>query len=217
MTGTATGILPARVGATVRPRAAVRPRNRTDYHGRVISGARDDDEALVAIAGGDQEAFARFYDMWSGRIFALVLQIVVDRAQSEEVLQEIFLEVWRRADSFDPSRGSSRAWLVTLARRRAIDRVRAAQAARERDNAWIPFEPDHDTTLRQVEERIVSDEVRAALVAVGEPHRTTIELAYFTGMTHSQIAAHCGVPLGTVKTRIRDGLAKLRKQMEVDR
>lgn len=207
------------IGLSERLRTPPRRRNTCtrDYHGQVISLKRESTDDLLAIAQGDQEAFARFYDEWAGKIFALVIQVLVDRAQAEEVLQEIFLEVWRRAAHFDPTRGSARGWLVTIARRRAIDRVRSSQAARERDAAWIPFEPDHDVTIREVEERIISEEVRSALVAVGEPHRSTLELAYFTGLSHSQIAHKCGVPLGTVKTRIRDGLSKLRKQMEEGR
>ncbi|MBO3725412.1 sigma-70 family RNA polymerase sigma factor [Actinomyces bowdenii] len=178
--------------------------------------ADEDGECLQQVAAGDAEAFARLYDRWSGRLFALVLQIVVDRAQSEEVLQELFLEVWRTAASFSPQRGSARAWLVTMARRRAIDRVRAAQAARDRESRWRGYMPDTDLTLHSVEERIEAAEVRRALAAVGEPHRSAIELAYFTGLTHQEIARRTGVPLGTVKSRIRSGMARLRKELGVE-
>lgn len=154
----------------------------------------EDGQCVQQVAAGDAEAFARLYDRWSGRLFALILQIVVDRAQSEEVLQELFLEVWRTAASYSPQRGSARAWLVTMARRRAIDRVRAAQAARDRESRWRAYMPDTDLTLQSVEERIEAAEVRRALAAVGEPHRSTIELAYFTGLTHQEIAERTGVP-----------------------
>lgn len=175
-------------------------------------------ELLAQVAEGDAQAFAALYDAWSGRLFALVLQILVDRAQSEEVLQEVFLEVWQRAATFSPERGSVRAWLVTMTRRRAIDRVRASQAARDRDRAYRgSYEPNYDMTVQTVEDRLEGRRVRRALEAIGEPHRSTIELAYFSGLTHSQIAEHCGVPLGTVKTRIRDGISKLRAHLEVER
>ena len=172
------------------------------------------DNALIrGVAAGDHEAFAEFYDRWSGRLLALIVQILVDRAQGEEVLQEVFLEIWRTAPAFSPSRGSARAWAVTMARRRAIDRVRSSQAARDREDQWRGYMPDTDLTLQTVEDRLVGEEVRRALDAVGEPQRSTLVMAYFTGLTHTEIARRTGVPLGTVKTRIRNGIARLRKEM----
>lgn len=173
-------------------------------------------EMLSRIARGDQEAFASLYDVWSGRLFALILQILIDRAQSEEVLQEVFLEIWQRCPQFDPHKGSGRAWMVTIARRRAIDRVRSSQRARERENTWTNYLPDSDTTIAQVEERLAGAEVNAALDAIGEPHKTAVKLAYFTGMTHVEIAEYQGVPVGTAKTRIRDGIKKLRTVLGVE-
>lgn len=171
------------------------------------------DALLERVAQGDEQAFAELYDAWAGRLLALIIRIVVDRAQSEEVLQEVMLEAWRRAPSFDPARGTGRAWLVTMARHRAIDRVRAAQAARDREDAWQGYLPDTDVTVAEVEDRMEASRVRQALDAVGEPHRTTIALAYFTGLTHTEIAQRMGVPLGTVKSRIRDGMAKMRTHL----
>ena len=172
------------------------------------------DNALIrGVAAGDHEAFAEFYDRWSGRLLALIVQSLVDRAQGEEVLQEVFLEIWRTAPAFSPSRGSARAWAVTMARRRAIDRVRSSQAARDREDQWRGYMPDTDLTLQAVEDRLVGEDVRRALDAVGEPQRSTLVMAYFTGLTHSEIARRTGVPLGTVKTRIRNGIARLRKEM----
>ena len=174
----------------------------------------DRDNALVLrVAVGDHDAFAEFYDRWSGRLLALIVQILVDRAQGEEVLQEVFLEIWRSASTFSPSRGSARAWAVTMARRRAIDRVRSSQAARDREDRWHGYMPDMDLTVQAVEDRIVGQEARRALDAVGEPQRSTLVMAYFTGLTHTEIARRTGVPLGTVKTRIRNGIARLRKEM----
>ena len=174
----------------------------------------DRDNALVLrVAVGDHDAFAAFYDRWSGRLLALIVQILVDRAQGEEVLQEVFLEIWRSASTFSPSRGSARAWAVTMARRRAIDRVRSSQAARDREDQWHGYMPDTDLTVQAVEDRLVGQDVRRALDAVGEPQRSTLVMAYFTGLTHTEIARRTGVPLGTVKTRIRNGIARLRKEM----
>ena len=175
---------------------------------------RDRDNTLIVrVAAGDGDAFAEFYDRWSGRLFALIVRILVDRAQSEEVLQEVFLEIWRSAASFSPSRGSARAWVVTMARRRAIDRVRSSQAARDREEQWRDYMPDVDLTVQAVEDSLAGEDVRRALDAVGEPQRSTLVMAYFTGLTHTEIARRTGVPLGTVKTRIRNGIARLRKEM----
>ena len=201
--------LEARIGTrTVSARALA-------YHSPVTrsSCAGSEGEWIAQVADGDADAFARIYDAWSSRLFALILQIVVDRAQSEEVLQEVFLEVWRTAGSYSPARGSVRAWLVTMARRRAIDRVRSSQAAKNREDRWHDYLPDMDLTVQAVEDRIVGQEVRRALDAVGEPQRSTLVMAYFTGLTHTEIARRTGVPLGTVKTRIRNGIARLRKEM----
>lgn len=187
------------------------------YHSPVTrsSCAGSEGEWIAQVADGDADAFARLYDAWSSRLFALIVQIVVDRAQSEEVLQEVFLEVWRTAGSYSPARGSVRAWLVTMARRRAIDRVRSSQSSRERESRWRDYMPDVDQTVQQVEDRLVGEQVHRALEAVGEPYRSTIELAYFTGLTHREIARRTGTPLGTVKTRIRDGMARLRRELGV--
>ena len=177
---------------------------------------RDRDNTLIVrVAAGDRDAFAEFYDRWSGRLFALIVRILVDRAQSEEVLQEVFLEIWRSAASFSPERGSARAWAVTMARRRAVDRVRSSQSSRERESRWRDYMPDVDQTVQQVEDRLVGEQVHRALEAVGEPYRSTIELAYFTGLTHREIARRTDTPLGTVKTRIRDGMARLRRELGV--
>ena len=174
-------------------------------------------QLLGAVARGDRGAFAQLYDAWAPRLFALVLQVVRDREHSEEVLQEVFLEVWRQAHQFSPAKGSARAWLVTLARRRAIDRVRAVEARRSREAAFLaealPVAFDETEVLAHT--RLAVDEVRVAVDAVGEPHRTTLLLTYFSGLTGRGIAVRLGVPLGTVKTRLRDGLGKLRKELGV--
>ncbi|MDO4901287.1 sigma-70 family RNA polymerase sigma factor [Actinomyces sp.] len=175
---------------------------------------QDHDAALIErTAAGDQEAFAELYDRWSGRLMALIIQVLVDRAQSEEVLQEVFLEIWEGAAGYDRSRGSARGWMAVRARRRAVDRVRSSQASRRRDQQWHGTLPDADTTLQQVEDALEAEEVRRALRRVGEPHRSTLLLAYVAGLSHVEISRRMGVPLGTVKSRLRYGVARMRIEM----
>lgn len=174
-------------------------------------------DLLVRVADGDQAAFAELYDMLASRVFGLILRIVVDRAQSEEVLQEVFFEVWQSADAFAPNRGQGRSWVLTIAHRRAVDRVRSAQAAGERDvrvglrELHTPAAPVDE----QVEIRIESRRVARALQALPEAQREALTLAYFGGYSQSEIAALSGTPLGTIKTRMRDGLSRLRTEMGV--
>lgn len=174
-------------------------------------------DLLVRVADGDQAAFAELYDMLASRVFGLILRIVVDRAQSEEVLQEVFFEVWQSADAFAPNRGQGRSWVLTIAHRRAVDRVRSAQAAGERDvrvglrELHTPAAPVDE----QVEIRIESRRVARALQALPEAQREALTLAYFGGYSQSEIAALTATPLGTIKTRMRDGLSRLRTEMGV--
>ncbi|UOQ59563.1 ECF RNA polymerase sigma factor SigK [Leucobacter rhizosphaerae] len=188
-----------------------------------ISGDADGvdpaDAALTRTASGDQSAFAELYDMLSGRVFGLIVRVLVDRSQSEEVLQEVFLEVWQSARSFDGSRGHARSWVLTIAHRRAVDRVRSAEARIRRDTR-VGLQEVH-TPVSSVEEHVqlLVDGSRAtrALDTLPESQRQTIVLAYFGGYSQREIAALLGAPLGTVKTRMRDGLSRLRTEMEVTR
>lgn len=170
---------------------------------------------LTASAQGDQDAFATLYDRTSGRIHGLVVRVLRDHAQAEEVTQEVFLQVWRTAGSFDPARGSAQAWLLTLAHRRAVDRVRSAQSQSDRDLAYESRHdrPAPDPTAEEAEGRLQGQLVRSAVQQLGPPHQEALELAYFEGLTHREVSERLGVPLGTAKTRIRDGLRKLRHQM----
>ena len=174
-------------------------------------------ELLLRVAERVEGAFAALYDMLSSRVFGLILRVLVDRAQSEEVLQEVFLEVWQSAGAFAPNRGQGRSWVLTIAHRRAVDRVRSAQAAGERDIRAGLRELHTPTAAveEQVELRIESRRVARALRALPEAQREALTLAYFGGYSQSEIAALSGTPLGTVKTRMRDGLSRLRAEMEV--
>lgn len=184
------------------------------------SGSADPaDAALARAALGDQRAFAQLYDLLSARVFGLILRVLVDRAQSEEVLQEVFLEAWQSAGSYDADRGRARTWLLTIAHRRAVDRVRASQSSRRRDLA--AGARDLAAPAPGVDEEVAllvdGEQAVRGLTALPEPQRRAIVLAYFGGYTHSEISVLLGAPLGTIKTRIRDGLSRLRTALEETR
>lgn len=174
-------------------------------------------ELLVRIADRDQVAFAQLYDMLSARVFGLILRVLVNRAHGEEVLQEVFLEVWQSAASFAPNKGQGRTWIMTIAHRRAVDRVRSAQSSTERDEkaGLRELHTPQEAVDEQVELRIESRRVARALGALPDPQREALTLAYFGGYSQSEIAALTGSPLGTIKTRMRDGLSRLRQEMGV--
>ena len=174
-------------------------------------------DLLRQVAKGDEAAFATVYDETSARVHGLVLRVLRNPAQAEEVTQEVYLEVWRRASSFDRAKGSPYAWLMTLAHRRAVDRVRSSQAATSRDESWEARTRDthYDTTAEQATERLEAHRVRAALLELTEAQREAVGLAYLGGYTHREVAGLLDLPLGTAKTRIRDGLIRLRDQLGV--
>lgn len=166
---------------------------------------------LGRSARGDETAFAELYDALSPRLFGLVVRIVRDRAQAEEVTQEVFVEIWRHSARFDPNVGSPLSWMMTIAHRRAVDRVRSAEASTGRENTYgATRDREYDSTSEQAETRLESGRVRRALEALTDTQRGAIELAYFGGYTHTEVAQLLEIPLGTAKTRIRDGLIRLR-------
>jgi len=174
-------------------------------------------DLLRQSALGDQTAFARLYDETSSRVFGLVLRVVRDPAQSEEVTQEVFLQVWRTASRYDETKGSALSWLMTLAHRRAVDRVRSAEAAGRQDTTFHQrgLQVAHDTTAEAAEASIEARRVRSALGELTDAQRQALELAYFGGYTHTEVASMLDLPVGTAKTRIRDGLIRLRDAMGV--
>lgn len=173
---------------------------------------------LAQISEGDQGAFAQLYDMLSSRVFGLILRVLVDRSQSEEVLQEVFLEVWQSAGRFAPNKGQGRTWVLTIAHRRAVDRVRASQSSADRDVrvGMRDLGVSHDSVAEQVELSIEGGKVVAALATLPEPQREALVLSYYGGYSQSEIAVLIGAPLGTIKTRMRDGLSRLRSEMGVN-
>lgn len=174
-------------------------------------------DLLQRVADGDETAFAELYDVLSPRVFALILRVVVNRAQSEEVLQEVFLEVWQSAGRFAPNRGQGRSWVLTIAHRRAVDRVRTSQSSADRDvRVGIrDLDAARDLVAEEVESRLAGQQVARALAALPEVQQEALVLAYYGGYSQSEIAALTGAPLGTVKTRMRDGMSRLRGELGV--
>ena len=166
---------------------------------------------LALVARGDQNAFAAVYDRSAAQVFGLVRRVIRDPAQSEEVTQEVMLEVWRSASRFDPHRGSAMAWLLTLAHRRAVDRIRSGQAAAEREvRAAAATGPGYDMVAEEVETRLDAQRVRRCLESLTDLQRESLTLAFYGGYTYGEVAGLLGVATGTVKTRMRDGLIRLR-------
>jgi RNA polymerase sigma-70 factor (ECF subfamily) len=172
---------------------------------------------LARCSRGDEQAFAQLYDATARRVHGLVLRVVRDPAQAEEVTQEVYLQAWRTCARYDAEKGSALSWLLTLAHRRAVDRVRAAEAASRQDTTYhqrtqvVP----HDATAEAAESSMEARRVRTALAELSTVQREALELAYFGGYTHTEVATMLDLPVGTAKTRIRDGLIRLRDAMGV--
>ena len=159
---------------------------------------------------GDEEAFSAVYERVAATVFGLVQRVLRDPAQAEEVTQEVMLDVWRTAARFEPDRGSPQAWVATIAHRRAVDRVRSAQAAARRDDQAARPDEAYDDVPEAVETRLERERVRRCLGSLTELQRESIVLAYYGGYTYREVADLLGIALGTTKTRMRDGLIRLR-------
>jgi RNA polymerase sigma-70 factor (ECF subfamily) len=170
-------------------------------------------ELIQSMAGGDRAAFGRFYDRYAPMVYPLILRIVRERGDADDVLQEVFWEAWQGAGTFDPQRGSPEAWIVTRARTRAIDRIRSVRrrtqtfvAPVDEAMAAARVEPGGDAAERAADRALVG----TALGALPDGQREVIELAYYGGLTQTEIAERLKQPLGTIKTRMRLGLERLR-------
>jgi RNA polymerase sigma-70 factor (ECF subfamily) len=177
------------------------------------------EDLLLQVARGDDAAFEHVYDRLSGPVFGLVRRVVRDRAQAEEVAQEVMVEVWRTAARFDPTRGTALSWVLTMAHRRAVDRVRSAQASSDREERAARMGGDvaYDQVAEAVTTRLEGERARRCLDGLTELQRQAVTMAYYGGYSYPEVAGLLRVPLGTIKTRMRDGLVRLRDCMGVDR
>jgi RNA polymerase sigma-70 factor, ECF subfamily len=177
------------------------------------------EDLLVAVAKGDEKAFERLYDLVAAPVFGVVRRVVRDSAQSEEVTQEVLVELWRTATRYDPSLGGALNWALTLAHRRAVDRVRSAQASSNRDERVAAMSADRafDEVAETVAARLEHEQVRRCLSALTGLQRESVMLAYYGGNTYREVAELLKTPLGTIKTRLRDGLIRLRDCLGVTR
>jgi RNA polymerase sigma-70 factor, ECF subfamily len=194
---------------TMTPMAALR---RTPRPQLVGDAPPTMDDLLERVGLGESDAFEALYDEVANSVFGVIRRVLRDPAQSEEVTQEVLIEVWRNATRFDRTRGSAGTWIHTMAHRRAIDRVRSSQAAHDRDRRVAVREhlPAYDQVAEQVETRLDQEQVRRCLGDLTELQRESVTLAYYGGYTYREVAELLGLPLGTVKTRLRDGLIRLR-------
>jgi RNA polymerase sigma-70 factor (ECF subfamily) len=178
---------------------------------------RTPEDLVAAAARGDQQAFAELYDQTAARVYGMVLRVIRDPAQAAEVTQDIYLEVWRQSARFDSGKGGVLPWLLMIAHRRAVDRVRSAQSSLVRDDkyATLHTERPYDSVSEQVQTNLEAQRVRRVLDDLTPVQREAVTLAYFGGYTHTEVAELLKVPLGTVKTRIRDGLIRMRDALGV--
>jgi len=163
---------------------------------------------VTAIRTGDQGAMAALYDRYSSIVYAVALRVLQDTAAAEDVLQDIFMQLWRNPGAFDASRGNMAAWLAVIARHRAIDVLRRRKPEEDFENVMVSVEPD---LASDADRSRAMAKVRVAFETMAPPQRSALEMAYFEGLTHAEIAQKTGEPLGTIKTRIRTGLLSLRK------
>ncbi|MFF6780687.1 ECF RNA polymerase sigma factor SigK [Streptomyces sp. NPDC012510] len=176
------------------------------------SGASETDRLLVSVADGSHDAFARLYDTVAGPIFGVARQILRDPARAEEVTQEVLLEIWQTAPRYRPEKGHAMTWMMAIAHHRAVDSVRTAQRSSERERVVSRQDatPAFDDVVETVEALGEHEQVRSCLKELGDDLRRPVLLAYYRGMTQAEIASVLSLPLGTVKSRLRRALTRLR-------
>lgn len=187
-----------------------------DVTDRIPEARVDLADLLIRTAGHDRAAFADLYDATSARVFGLILRVLRDRGYAEETLQEVYLQVWQKAEGFDPAAGSALSWMMTIAHRRAVDRVRSEEAASRRstDYSVSNLELPSDSVAESVVSREERDDVVFCLGSLTSTQRQSIELSYYGGLTYRQVAERLDAALPTVKSRIRDGLRRLKQCLE---
>jgi RNA polymerase sigma-70 factor (ECF subfamily) len=176
--------------------------------GAIPDSARSDALLVSAIRSGDEAAMAELYDRYSGVVYSVALRVLGDTGAAEDILQEVFLQLWRNPEIFDADRGSLPGWLAVIARNRAIDSLRKRRPEDEITDVVVSVQPD---MVRGVEWSRTLDKIRVAMGSMPTPQRSALEMSFFEGLTHTEIAKKTGEPLGTIKTRIRAGLLALRK------
>lgn len=183
----------------------------------VVPDGIDHDDLLMRVARGDEAAFATLYDALSSAVYGLARRVVRNPARAEEVSQEVFVQVWQTAARFDPNRGRAKTWVLTLAHRRAVDAVRHDQAAGDREKAYDwSSGPDHDQVVDEVTVKLEHEQVRRCLDSLTDLQRESVNLAYYQGYTYAEVATVLDANPATVKTRMRDGLVRLRDCLGVD-
>ncbi|MBY6705500.1 sigma-70 family RNA polymerase sigma factor [Rhodococcus sp. BP-241] len=189
-----------------------------DLKRRRVAEADELRALLARVATGDRRAFADLYDATSSRVFGMVLRVLRDPGFSEETVQEVFLQIWKTADRYDPAQGSPLAWMMTLAHRRAVDRVRSEQSGTDREALYgsSTHSPAHDEVLESVTQTLESESVVRCLDTLTETQRESVRMAYYSGLTYREVAERLGVAVPTVKSRIRDGLIKLKNCLGVE-
>ena len=166
---------------------------------------------MLAVRSGNQDAMAQLYDRYSSIVYAVALRVLGDAGAAEDILQEIFMQLWRNPGAFDASRGNLAPWLAVITRNRAVDALRKRRPQTELENVTLSVSPD---LASEAYRGRIAEKIRGALNQMPQQQRGAIEMAYFEGYSHSEIAAKTGEPLGTIKTRIRNGLMQLRKVVE---
>ncbi len=202
---------PAPPGAAGEPSKSVSSGRQSLDQGQLV-------DLVARSAAGQEGAFAELYDLTSSRIHGLIQRVLRSPDHAVEVTQEVYVEVWRQSARYDPGKGSVLAWMTTMAHRRAVDRVRSVSSATARDEDYgrRAAEREVDQVWDGVEQKLDAERVRRGMASLSEIQREALTLAYFGGYTQGQVASRLELPLGTVKTRIRDGLIGLRRTLEMD-
>ncbi len=202
----------------ITPKASMLSAPRSEEE--IATQGREDTEIMIRIQNGDEEALSELYDRYSGVLKSLIMRVIHNEAESEDLLQEIFYEIWKQSPNYAPEKGKPLGWIVTLTRRRAIDRLRKRQAyARVEERFQNEPEQQPEAWVRNtMEEDLELNDTRAVLRRIldGLPpaQREAVELAYFKGMSQREVSAHTGIPLGTIKTRLELGLKKISEALK---